>query len=171
MNWAIVIMALVTLQRLGELVLARRNTAKLLASGGYEIGAAHYPIIVAFHTAWILGLWWLAPSQPVNGYLIGMFAVLQALRVWVIATLGSRWTTRIIRVPGETLVARGPFRFLNHPNYAVVVAEIFILPLAFGLVWFSIVSGLINIGILSWRIHVENTALASVRFSARMNDN
>lgn len=163
MNWAVIILAFVTVQRLGELVLAQRNTAKLLASGGYEIGAAHYPIIVAFHTTWILGLWWLAPAQPVNWYLIGVFAVLQALRVWVIATLGSRWTTRIIRVPGETLVARGPFRFVNHPNYAVVIAEIFILPLAFGLVWFSIVSGLINLAILAWRIRVENLALEPVR--------
>ena len=163
MNWVVVILAFVTLQRLGELFLAKRNTTKLLASGGYEIGAAHYPIIVAFHTAWILGLWWLAPTQAVNWVLIGVFAVLQALRVWVIATLGSRWTTRIIRVPGETLVARGPFHFIDHPNYAVVIAEIFVLPLAFGLVWFSIVGGLINIGILAWRIRVENTALAPVR--------
>ncbi len=163
MNWTIVILALVTLQRLGELALAKRNTAKLLASGGYEIGAAHYPIIVAFHSAWILGLWWFAPSQTVNWILIGVFAVLQALRAWVIATLGSRWTTRIIRVPGETLVARGPFRFLNHPNYAVVVAEIFVLPLAFGLVLFSIIGGLINIAILAWRIRIENAALAPVR--------
>jgi methyltransferase len=163
MNWAIAVLAFVTVQRLGELVLAKRNTAKLLASGGYEIGAAHYPIIVAFHTAWILGLWWLAPAQSVNWYLIGVFAVLQALRVWVIATLGARWTTRIIRVPGETLVARGPFRFINHPNYAVVIAEIFVLPLAFGLVWYSIISGLINMTILAWRIRVENTALAPLR--------
>ena len=163
MNWAVVILALVTLQRLGELVLAKRNTARLLANGGYEIGAGHYPIIVAFHTAWILGLWWLAPSQLINWYLIGIFAVLQALRVWVIATLGSRWTTRIIRVPNETLVARGPFRFLNHPNYAVVIAEIFILPLAFGLIWFSIITGLLNLCILAWRIHIENAALEPVR--------
>ena len=163
MNWAVVILALVTLQRLGELVLAKRNTARLLANGGYEIGASPYPIIVAFHTAWILGLWWLAPSQLINWYLIGIFAVLQALRVWVIATLGSRWTTRIIRVPNETLVARGPFRFLNHPNYAVVIAEIFILPLAFGLIWFSIITGLLNLCILAWRVHIENAALEPVR--------
>ena len=163
MNWPIAIMAFVTLQRLGELVLAKRNTEKLLAAGGYEIGAAHYPIIVAFHTAWILGLWWLAPSQSVSWILIGVFAVLQALRVWVIATLGPRWTTRIIRVPNEILVARGPFRFINHPNYAVVIAEIFILPLAFGLIWFAVIGGVTNICILAWRIHVENTALAPVR--------
>ena len=163
MNWVIVILALVTLQRLGELVLAKRNTARLLANGGYEIGAGHYPIIVIFHTAWILGLWWFAPPQSINWYLIGLFVVLQALRVWVIATLGPRWTTRIIRVPNETLVARGPFGFLNHPNYAVVIAEIFVLPLAFGLVWFSIISGLINIFILAWRISMENSALNPIR--------
>jgi methyltransferase len=163
MNWALVIMAFVTLQRLGELVLAKRNTAKLLARGGYEIGAGHYPFIVAFHTVWILGLWWLAPAQTVNWVLIGVFVVLQALRVWVIATLGSRWTTRIIRMPGEILVTRGPFRLLNHPNYAVVIAEIFVLPLAFGLVWLSIICGLTNIAILAWRIHVENAALDPMR--------
>ena len=163
MNWPIAILAFVTLQRLGELILAKRNTAKLLAAGGYEIGAAHYPLIVAFHAAWILGLWWLAPPQSVSWVLIGVFAVLQALRVWVIATLGSRWTTRIIRVPNEILVARGPFRFINHPNYAVVIAEIFILPLAFGLIWFSVIGGVTNTCILAWRIHVENTALAPVR--------
>ena len=163
MNWAIFILALVTLQRLGELVLAKRNTARLLANGGYEIGAAHYPIIVAFHTAWILGLWWLAPSQLVNWILIGVFAILQALRIWVISTLGARWTTRIIRVPNETLKSRGPFRFINHPNYAVVIAEIFILPLAFGLTAFAFIGGLINICILAWRIRVENTALDPVR--------
>ena len=163
MNWVIVILALVTLQRLGELVLAKRNTTRLLANGGYEVGATHYPVIVAFHTAWLLGLWWFAPPQSINWYLIGLFVVLQALRVWVIATLGSRWTTRIIRVPGETLVARGPFLFLNHPNYAVVIAEIFVLPLALGLFWFSIISGLINLGILAWRIRMENNALEPVR--------
>jgi methyltransferase len=163
MNWPVVILALVTLQRLGELVLARRNTAKLLAAGGYEVGAAHYPIIVVFHAAWLLGLWWLAPSQSVNWILIGIFAVLQALRIWVIATLGGRWTTRIIRVPNEVLVARGPFRFLNHPNYAVVTLEIFVLPLAFGLVAFAMISGLINICILAWRISVENAALTEAR--------
>jgi methyltransferase len=163
MNWPVVILALVTLQRLGELVLARRNTAKLLAAGGYEVGAAHYPIIVVFHAAWLLGLWWLAPSQSVNWILIGIFAVLQALRIWVIATLGGRWTTRIIRVPNEVLVARGPFRFLNHPNYAVVTLDIFVLPLAFGLVAFAMISGLINICILAWRISVENAALTEAR--------
>ena len=159
MNWPIVILTLVTLQRLGELVLAKRNTAQLLAAGGYEVGAAHYPIIVAFHTIWILGLWWLAPWQAVNWLLIGVFAILQTLRIWVISTLGARWTTRIIRVPNETLVVGGPFRFMNHPNYAVVILEIFILPLAFGLTGFALISGLINICILAWRIHVEKTVL------------
>ncbi len=163
MNGPVVILALVTLQRLGELVLARRNTAKLLAAGGYEVGATHYPMIVVFHAAWLLGLWWLAPGQNVNWSFIGIFFVLQVLRVWVIATLGARWTTRIIRVPNETLVARGPFRFLGHPNYAVVILEIFVLPLAFGLVAFAMISGLINICILAWRISVENSALAEVR--------
>ena len=163
MNWPVVILAFVTFQRLGELALARRNTARLLAAGGYEVGAAHYPIIVVFHAVWLLGLWWLAPSMSVNWIFIGIFFVLQVLRIWVISTLGRRWTTRIICVPHETLVARGPFRFLKHPNYAVVTLEVFVLPLAFGLVAYALISGITNIFILIWRISVENTALAAVQ--------
>lgn len=160
MNWPVVILAIVTFQRLGELALARRNTARLLAAGAYEVGAPHYPIIVMFHAVWLVGLWWLAPGQNVNWVLIGIFVALQALRIWVISTLGARWTTRIICVPNETLIARGPFRFLKHPNYAVVALEAFVLPLAFGLVAYALVSGIINICILAWRISVENAALA-----------
>ena len=163
MNWPIVIMALVTTQRLSELVLAKRNTARLLAAGAYEVAPGHYPVIVLFHTAWILGLWWFAPAQAVNWIFISVFAVLQALRAWVIGTLGPRWTTRIIRVPNETLVSRGPYRFINHPNYLVVALEIFVLPLAFGLYTFAIISGLINLSILAWRIRAEEAALSPAR--------
>ena len=131
-----------------------------MEAGGYEVGASHYPIIVIFHTAWLLGLWLLASNQSVNWISIGIFIVLQALRVWVIGTLGARWTTRIICVPNETLVGRGPFRFLKHPNCAVVTFEVFVLPLAFGLVAYSLFGGVINICILTWRVSVENAALS-----------
>jgi methyltransferase len=161
--WPIIILIFVTLQRLAELVIARRNTATLLANGGREIGAEHYPIIVAFHTAWILGLWYLARDQEVNWILIAVFAVLQAARVWVLTTLGPRWTTRIIFMPEKPLVVAGPFKFMNHPNYAVVACEIFVLPLAFGLFWFALICGTINICILVGRISVEEEALSPKR--------
>jgi methyltransferase len=110
MTLAAVILGLVTLQRLGELVLARRNTDRLRARGAYEVAAGHYPLIVALHGAWLAGLWYLVLSgfaDAVSWAWLGVFVILQALRVWVIATLGPRWTTRIIVLPGAPLVATG----------------------------------------------------------------
>ncbi len=159
MNWPIVILSLVALQRLGELLLAKRNTKLLLADGAREVGAGHYPLIVAFHAVWLIGLFWVAWNAAVNWWLIGLFAILQVARLWVLATLGRRWTTRILIVPNEKLVVAGPYRFVRHPNYVVVVLEIFILPLAFGLYAYSLIGGLINLAILRLRIGVEEAAL------------
>ena len=156
---SILILALVTAQRLGELVLARRNTARLMAQGGVETGAAHYPLIVALHGAWLAGLFLLAWDRPVNWSWMGLFVVLQLGRVWVIASLGARWTTRIITVPGETLVRRGPYRFMSHPNYVVVAAEIAVLPLAFSLFEFAVVFTILNAAVLAIRIRAEAGAL------------
>lgn len=156
---SIVILALVTAQRLGELVLARKNTARLMAQGGVETGAAHYPLIVALHAAWLVGLFLLAWDRPVNWYWMGLFVLLQLGRGWVIASLGARWTTRIITVPGETLVRRGPYRFVPHPNYIVVAAELAVLPLAFGLVAFAAVFSVLNAIILVIRVRAEAGAL------------
>jgi len=127
---ASIILALVTLQRLGELVLAQYNTKNLKARGAIEVGVSHYPLIVAVHAAWLIALWIIGRYQPVNLTALAVFIALQGLRVWIIATLGSRWTTRIIVLLGEPLVTSGPYRYLAHPNYAVVAAEIAILPLA-----------------------------------------
>lgn len=161
MTLSIIILALVTLQRLGELVLAQRNTGRLLARGAVEVGARHYPLIVGLHGAWLAGLWALGWDQPVSLAWLALFIVLQLLRVWVIATLGERWTTRIVVLPGASLVRRGPYRFLDHPNYAVVVAEIAVLPLAFGLSTFSIVFSILNAAVLWIRIRAESRALAT----------
>jgi methyltransferase len=155
------ILAFVTLQRLAELVIAWRNTARLLARGAYEVAPGHYPLIVAVHTLWLAALWWLAPGKPIVWPLIALFAVLQAGRLWVLATLGERWTTRIILLPGAPLVATGPFRFVSHPNYLVVVGEIAVLPLAFGLWQVALVFTLLNAAVLAIRIRAENSALAS----------
>ena len=161
--WPEIILALVTLQRLAELVIARRNTAALLANGGREVGASHYLVIVIFHAGWLLGLWIFALSQDVNWVLITVFAGLQALRVWVLTTLGPRWTTRIILMPEKPLVVAGPFKYLRHPNYLVVALEIFALPFAFGLVWFGLIAGTINLFILAHRISIEERALSPQR--------
>ena len=155
----IVVLALVTLSRLAELPIASANTRRLIAEGGHEVAPGHYPLIVALHAAWLATLWWLAPGQPVSLPLLALFGFVELGRLWVLLTLGKRWTTRIITVPGETLVRRGPYRFLNHPNYAVVVAEIALLPLVFGLWRTAAVFSLLNAAALAVRIREENRAL------------
>ena len=159
MTVAVMILALVTLQRLGELVLARSNTRRLLARGAVESGAEHYRFIVALHAAWLIGLWLLVWDRPVNLPLLLLFVLLQAGRVWVIATLGRRWTTRIITLPGETLVRKRPFRFVSHPNYIVVAGELAVLPLAFGLPLYALVFTALNAVMMWVRIRCEQRAL------------
>ena len=161
MSAAYFILALVTLQRLGELVLARRNTRLLLANGAYEASPGHYPLIVAVHGLWLIALWLLAPGRPIVWPLIALFILLQLARLWVLATLGKRWTTRIIVTPGAPLVAGGPFRFVRHPNYLVVVLEIAVLPLAFGLWELAVIFSLLNAVVLAIRIRAEEKALAA----------
>jgi len=153
----------VTLSRLIELPFARANTRRLIAAGGHEVAAGHYPLIVLLHAAWLATLWWLAPRQPVDLPLLGLFAIVELGRIWVLRTLGQRWTTRIIVMPSETLVSRGPYRYLNHPNYAVVIAEIALLPLVFGLWRTALVFSLLNAAILAVRIRAENEALSAFR--------
>ena len=159
MTLSVLVLALVTLQRLAELLLARRNTHRLLSRGAVEVAPAHYGLIVAVHTAWLCGLWFLAPAGVPNPVWLWAFAGLQGCRVWILATLGERWTTRIIVLPGVPLVRCGPYRFVSHPNYAVVVGEIAALPLAFGLPGFAIVFSALNAGALAVRIRAENAAL------------
>ncbi|WP_422034131.1 isoprenylcysteine carboxyl methyltransferase family protein [Reyranella sp.] len=164
MDWAALILGLVTAQRLGELVLARRNTRRLLANGAHEVGAAHYPLIVALHAAWLLGLWYLtvypAPAdQHIEPLWLAAFILLQLGRLWVIASLGERWTTRIIVLPGAPLVLRGPYRFVSHPNYWVVAGEMLVLPLVFGLPGYGFVFSALNAAVMWIRIRAEAAAL------------
>ena len=156
---AIAILAFVTLQRLSELPIARANTQRLIEQGAHEVAPGHYPLIVAVHILWLAALWLQAPGWPVHPLFLALFVVLQVLRVWTLRTLGDRWTTRIIIVPGETLVARGPYRFVNHPNYLVVIGEIAVLPLVFGLGWTALVFSLLNAAVLITRIRAEGRAL------------
>ncbi|MBC7737533.1 MAG: hypothetical protein H7245_10040 [Candidatus Saccharibacteria bacterium] len=159
MPFASVILALVTAERLGELWLARRNTARLLARGAVEYAPDHYPLIVGLHAMWLAGLWLLAWDAPVNLGWLAVFGALQVLRVWVLATLGARWTTRIIVLPAVPLVASGPYRLLSHPNYVVVVGELLVLPLVFGLTLFALTFTVLNAAVLFIRIRAENDAL------------
>lgn len=159
MTFAILILTLVTAQRLAELMLAKRNTTRLLARGGIEKSPGHYVFIVGMHAAWLLLLWVFADNVQINFWWLTLFIVLQFLRVWVIATLGERWTTRIIVVPGEARVRRGPYRYIAHPNYVIVAAEIIALPMALGLPWIALVFTLLNAAVLWVRIRAEAKAL------------
>ena len=163
MSLGIVILALVTLQRLAELPWAYANTRRLLAVGGHEVAPGHYPLIVLVHVAWLASLWWLAPGRPVNLAVLTLFMIVEIGRVWVLATLGRRWTTRIIVIPGETLIRSGPYRFLSHPNYVVVAAEVALLPLVFGLWQVALMFTVLNSIVLAIRIRAEARALESVR--------
>ena len=164
---SIAILTFVTLQRLAELALARSNTKRLLAAGAREHAPGHYPLIVAVHASWLAALWWLAPGRPVDLPFLLLFALLQLGRVWVIRTLGPRWTTRIIILPDAPLVTGGPFRFVSHPNYLIVIAEIAVLPLVFGLWAVAAVFTLLNAGVLAIRLSAEAKALAPYRQQSR----
>jgi len=158
----LVVCGLVALQRLLELRYAARNTRALLARGAIETGATHYPFFILLHGSWLLctAVVALATHAQTNWWLIGLFGVLQAARIWVIATLGPYWTTRLISLPGAPLVRSGPFRFVRHPNYLIVTIEIATLPLAFGEYLVAIVFTVLNLALLAVRIREEERALA-----------
>lgn len=155
----ILILAFVTLERLVELMYARRNTRRLLERGAREHAPGHYPLIVAVHASWLTALWWLAPTRPIDGFFLALFILIELGRAWVLITLGPRWTTRIIVLPGAPLVRHGPYRWADHPNYMIVTAEIAVLPLVFGL---PVVAGFFTVlnAIVLWvRIREENAGL------------
>lgn len=159
---ALLFLGFIVIQRLSELLIARHNTRRLLERGAYEVGAGHYPAMVAMHALWIGCLVVFGYDQPVSyGWLV-IFAILQIMRVWILATLGKRWTTRII-ISRTALVAHGPFKYLRHPNYTLVVAEIIVAPMVLGLIWVAVLFTLANAAMLWVRITCENAALRSMR--------
>ena len=159
-HWpAYAILFFVLLQRLSELALARTNTTRLLAMGAHEHAPGHYPLIVAVHAGWLATLFWLAPGRDIHWPLFAVFALLQLGRLWVLRTLGPRWTTRIIVLPGAPLVMGGPFRLVRHPNYLVVIGEILVLPLVFGLWQIALIISFLNAIVLWIRIRAEEGAL------------
>ena len=150
-------------QRLAELVLARRNHRALLAQGAIEVGERHYKAFLALHAGWLLAL--LVTIEPraavsIPGLLI--FGLLQCGRIWVIATLGTRWTTRVMVLPGAARIRSGPYRFVDHPNYLIVCGEVAVVPLMFGAWTLAVVASALNLLLLRGRLVVENKALATV---------
>ena len=158
-----IILALVTAQRAAELLLSHYNTTRLIARGAVEVGHLHYPLMVAVHASWLAALWIFAQDLPPDWILLAAYLLLQGLRTWVMITLGARWTTRIIVLPGAPLVTRGPYRYLNHPNYAVVVCEIAVLPLMLHLPVIATLFTILNGIVLFIRIRAENQGLAKLR--------
>jgi methyltransferase len=164
----VVLVALVALERLAELVVAKRNAAWSLAHGGRETGRGHYPIMVVLHTGFLVAMLVEAfarrPEVPVGlaWSMLALVIAAQGLRWWCIATLGRRWNTRVIVVPGLPPVRSGPYRLLSHPNYVAVVVEGVALPLVHAC-WITAAAFTVANGVLlAVRVRVENAALATL---------
>lgn len=168
MAWFALLIALVAAERLAELVVSRRNERWSLERGGVEFGAGHYPPMVLLHTGLLAGaIAEVAAGDrrfvPALGWtMLALVVAAQALRWWCIRTLGTRWNTRVIVVPGGSRVDRGPYRWLSHPNYVAVVVEGFALPLVHTAWITAIVFSVLNAVLLRVRIRVENGALRSL---------
>jgi methyltransferase len=168
------LVGVVAVQRLAELAVSRRNVRHLIAEGGVEVGRSHYPVMVLLHTTFLLScvleVWWL--RRPFIGVLaIAMLAALvaaAALRGWVILTLGRRWSTRVVCLPGVAPVKEGPYRFVRHPNYVAVVLEMAALPLVHAAWLTALVFSAGNFVLLRERVRVEERAMAS--FAAGVGD-
>lgn len=157
------IVGFLVIQRLAELAFARRNQRALAARGAIEVGRRHYPALVALHAAWLMALLGtIDPRTPVSTPLLVVFILLQFGRLWVLTTLGSRWTTRVMVLPGARRIRSGPYRYVNHPNYLIVIGEIAVTPLMFGAWTLAMVASVLNLLLLRIRVGVENAALEDV---------
>jgi methyltransferase len=164
-----IIISFVILQRLTELIIAKRNAAWLISQGAVEYGKEHYKFIVLLHIGFFISMiseyllrGGYADLNLINYLFLVIFVILQFLRIWVITSLGKYWNTRIYRIPGHMLVSRGIYKFIKHPNYVVVVGEILILPLIFNLYYTAIIFTILNLVVLSTRVRVENKALSQI---------
>jgi methyltransferase len=157
----------VALERVAELVISQRNASWAFSRGGVESGRGHYPVMVVLHTGLLVGalveVWWRRPDTAawLTWSMVGLVVLSQALRWWCITTLGRRWNTRVVVVPGLPLVRSGPYRRLPHPNYVAVVVEGIALPLVHGAWLTALVFTLANAALLTVRIRIEDRALAA----------
>jgi methyltransferase len=172
MGWFLLLIVLVAGERLLELVVSRRNLAWSLARGGSEYGRGHYPFMVVLHTSLLVGAVVEVavadrPFLPWLGWpMLALVVAAQALRWWCIRTLGPRWNTRIVVVPGLPLVRRGPYRLLDHPNYVAVVVEGIALPLVHTAWVTAVVFTVANAVLLRVRLRAETRALQSLEQAA-----
>ena len=163
-TWLYGTLVFVAAQRLGELVWAGVNTRRLRRQGAVEADGAGYTLLVMLHAGWLGAMALLVPAAVTPRWpLLGLFGVLQLLRLWVIASLGRFWTTRILTLPGAPLSKKGPYRWLRHPNYLIVGAEIALLPLAFGAVAIAAAFSAANLLLIGRRIRIEERVLAPRR--------
>lgn len=163
----LIIISIVIIQRLIELFVAKRNEKWMLSQGAFEAGAAHYPVMVAMHITFFASLLievtvFDRPLSPIWLLFLIVFILAQAFRVWCLYSLGKFWNTKIIILPGANVIQKGPYRFIRHPNYVVVAIELLVLPLLFSAYFTAVIFTLLNIGMLSIRIPVEEKALNEV---------
>jgi methyltransferase len=162
--WLFAVLSVVAVQRLIELRVAQRHTRALLSRGGIEIARGQHQWFIVLHACWLLAMFDFVPATATpNWLLLVAFALLQCARIWVIMSLGPYWTTRVITVPTAPLVRRGPYRFLRHPNYAIVALEIALLPLAFGAPTIALLFSIANAMLVAWRLRAEDGALSPRR--------
>lgn len=168
MTFAYALIALVAAERILEVLHSNRNTRALLTRGGVEHAPEQYPVIVALHVAWFAAILFFLPRPLIIWWwALGLFLAMQGLRVWVMLSLGPWFSTRIVTVADEPLVASGLYRLTRHPNYAIVAGEVALLPLVFGEIWVAVGFSVLNAAALAWRIRAEDRALAPRRGLAR----
>jgi len=160
----LIVISIVILQRLIELVIAKRNEKWMRSQGAFEAGAGHYPFMVAMHMAFFISLLTevMVYDQLLSRLwipLLTVFLVAQVMRIWCLASLGKFWNTKIIILPGADVVRKGPYTFIRHPNYLIVTTELLVLPLLFGAYFTAIIFSLLNLRMLSVRIPAEEQAL------------
>lgn len=159
--WAQIVLAYVIVQRLAELAYANANTRRLLSEGGCEHGRGHYPLFIVLHSGWLISIALFAvPSVQPDLLLLNAFIASQTFRFWTLASIGRWWTTRIISAPHFPRVKKGPYRFIKHPNYALVVVEIALVPLLLGAPAMAITFSVLNAAMLWWRIRIEEAVLS-----------
>lgn len=163
-GWPQIIALLLLLQRGSEEIYSQRNTERLLAAGAHEIGRSYYPVVATTHMAWIASIFFLiAPNSEINLALVFLYGILQIARYWIISSLGSYWTHRIITLDNAPVVNRGPYRLVRHPNYAVTIAETFLLPIVFGQLALGLIVGAIWFSVLIYKIELEEQGLSKRR--------
>ncbi|MGB5077566.1 MAG: isoprenylcysteine carboxylmethyltransferase family protein [Sphingorhabdus sp.] len=159
--WAQFVLGYVIVQRLAELAYANANTRRLLAEGGREHGAGHYPLFIILHGGWLISLALFARPGPGPDLLfLNLFIASQTFRFWTLASIGRWWTTRIISAPHFPRVRRGPYRYMRHPNYLLVAVEIALLPMLLGAPMLAVSFSVLNAALLWWRIRTESAVLA-----------